>query len=88
MAPMTELKLDRDAAIRKIRASRNRTIFLHVSRLFESRANPERGYDLSGCIKVNAKQAEKWLMDAIFSDEMSEKVWVHIKFDERFLFVG
>jgi len=88
MTQMTELKLDRDEAIRKIRASRNRRIFLHVSRLFESRQNPDRGYNLSDCIHVNAKQAEKWLMDAISTDELVEKIWVYIKFDDHCLFVG
>ena len=85
---MTELKLDRDAAIRKIRASRNRSIFLHVSRCFECREKPDHVFELSGCIQVNAKQAEKWLRDSIYTDELVQKVWVRINFDDHCLFVG
>lgn len=57
MAPMTKLKLDRDAAIRKIRASRNRSIFLHVSRLFESRTRIRSFWLYQGQCKASRKVA-------------------------------
>lgn len=87
-APLTEVKLDRDAAIRKIKSSRNRKIFIHASRVFESRLDENKGYDLAGCIPVNAPTAIKWLKDTIYTEEMAAKVWVRISFDDTILFVG
>lgn len=85
---LTEVKLDRDAAIRKIKSSRNRKIFIHVTRIFESRLDETKGYDLDGYIPVNAPTAVKWLQDTIYTDKMAAKVWVRISFDETILFVG
>lgn len=82
-----ELKLDRDAAIRKIRASRNRRICLYVGNTFECRNEPGSGYNLTTSIQVNAKQAEKFLLDTI-SDTMSEKVWVRMHISDYTMFIS
>lgn len=82
-----ELKLDRDAAIRKIRASRNRAICIYVGTQFESKDEPGMGYNLTASIRVNAKQAEDYLLSAI-SDRMQDKVLVKINITEYTMFIS
>jgi hypothetical protein len=82
-----QLKLDRNAAIRKIRASRNKAICLYVGNQFESTENPDMGYNLTGAIRVNAKQAENFLLDAI-RDQMVDKVIVKIHITEYTMFIS
>ena len=84
--PMVELKLDRDAAISKIKSSRNRAIFIHVDRAFEAREDSGKGYNVSSCLRVNASQAVKFLEN--ISPEMSSKLWVTFHMDDRFIFIG
>jgi hypothetical protein len=85
--PETRLETNRDGAIAKIRASRNRKIYIHVSHQFQSVSEPGFGYNLSDALQVNAAQAEKWLRSAI-SDSMVDKVIVEMFVTDYTMFIS
>lgn len=73
-------------AVRQLKASRNRAIFLFATTAAQKADDETKGYNLSGCIKVSAPQAIKFLTSAY--QGLEEKALVAIEVDERCFFVG
>lgn len=82
-----EIKVDLKTAIGKIKSSRNRKIFICANNIFESKSNPDGGYDLHGCIPVTAPTAVKWLNDTVGLRDMDEKVWITLAISDYCIFI-
>lgn len=74
------------SAVSQLKASRNRTIFLFASTGAQSATCSTTGYNLSGCVKVSAPQAIKFLTSAY--QGLAEKALVAIEVDANYFFVG
>ena len=73
-------------AVRQLKASRNRKIFLFATTVARVAGDDTGHYDLGGCINVSAPQAIRFLASAY--QGLEERALVAIEVDENCFFVG
>jgi hypothetical protein len=82
-----ELHLEMDAAIKYLKASRNRAIFLRVGGFMPTKADADKGYSLIGHVKVNAVVAVKVLLDST-TPKMRDEALVTLHVHQHSIFIG
>lgn len=69
------------------RLARTRKVFIHANLQAQSVENSEFYYNLTGCVKVTKKEAERFLTDAYYAS-IRPSVRVKLTYSKRCLFVG
>lgn len=82
-----ELSLEFDAAVKFIKASRNRVFFFRISGFMPLKTDATKGYSAIGHVQVNAVQAVKVLGDST-TVKMRAEALVTLHVTQHCVFIG